>query len=536
MEPIPIDDRVPKEVPAVSSLGLTEAGNVTPSPAAPQESYWLTRFVLLRLLGVVYLAAYLSLALQVLPLIGAHGLLPAASYLARVETHIGAGAARFLAVPTVFWWGAGDRVLVVGAWTGVVVSLVVALGFANSLVLAFLWALYLSFINIGQDWYGYGWEIQLAETGFLAIFLCPLLDPRPFPRRPPPFAVIVLYRWLIVRIMLGAGLIKLRGDPCWRDLTCLYYHYETQPIPNPVSRTLHFMPHWFNQLGTLFNHVTELGAPWFAFGPRRARHAAGAVMLAFQIFLIVSGNLSFLNWLTIVPILACFDDSVWRRFLPAAAVARAEGRAAAAVPSRAQRIAVAALVVVVAILSIGPVANLLSSRQIMNTSFSPLALVNTYGAFGSVGRERDEIVFEGTSDPVPGDDADWKPYEFPCKPGDVMRRPCFVAPYQPRLDWAIWFAAMSTPERYPWTLHLVWKLLHNDPGALSLLAGNPFRDAPPRWIRARLYRYAFAPPGDPSGAWWTRTLVGEWLPPLDRDDPRLHRFLAAYGWIDGGDE
>jgi len=197
----------------VSSLGLTEARNVTPSPAGPQESYWLTRIVLLRLLGVVYLAAYLSLALQVLPLIGSHGLLPTASFLARVETHVGDGASRFLSLPTVFWWGASDRVLVAGAWAGVAVSLAVALGFANSLVMAFLWALYLSFINIGQDWYGYGWEIQLAETGFLAIFLCPLLDPRPLPRRPAPYTVIVLYRWLIVRIMLGAGLIKLRGDP-----------------------------------------------------------------------------------------------------------------------------------------------------------------------------------------------------------------------------------------------------------------------------------------------------------------------------------
>jgi hypothetical protein len=522
-------------VPAVSSLGLTETRDVTPSPAGPQGStYWLTRFVILRMLGVVYVAAFLSLALQVLPLLGAHGLLPAATFLTRVEAHVG-GASRFLSVPTVFWLGASDRVLAVGAWTGLAVSVAVALGFANALVMAFLWALYLSYIGIGQDWYGYGWEIQLAETGFLAIFLCPLLDPRPFPRRPPPFAVIVLYRWLIVRIMLGAGLIKLRGDPCWRDLTCLYYHYETQPIPNPFSRTLHFMPHWFHRFGAIFNHVTELGAPWFAFGPRRARHGAGAVMLAFQIFLIVSGNLSFLNWLTIVPVLACFDDSVWRRLVPARVAAAVARSAATAVASRAQQIAVAALVVVVAVLSIGPVANLLSTRQIMNTSFSPLALVNTYGAFGSVGRERDEIVFEGTADAVP-DDAQWRPYEFPCKPGDVMRRPCFVAPYQPRLDWAIWFAAMSTPERYPWTLHLVWKLLHNDPGALSLLAGNPFPDAPPRWIRARFYRYAFAPSEDPSGAWWTRTLVGEWLPPLDRDDPRLHRFLAAYGWIDASDD
>jgi hypothetical protein len=497
--------------------------------AAP-PTYWLTRFVILRLLGVVYFAAFLSLARQVLPLIGSHGLLPAAAFLARVGVRLGSPLDRVLGLPTVFWVSTADPLLVVAAWTGVALSLVVALGFANALVMAFLWALYLSFIHIGQDWYGYGWEIQLCETGFLAVFLCPLLDARPFPRRPPPVAVIWLYRWLIVRIMLGAGLIKLRGDSCWRTLTCLYYHYETQPIPNPLSRTLHFMPRWFHQLGVLFNHAAELVAPWFAFGPRRARHVAGAVMLALQIILILSGNLSFLNWLTIVPLLACFDDGLLRRVLPAG-LGRAAGRAAAtARPARAQQLAVAALVVLVALLSIGPVRNLLATHQVMNTSFDPFSLVNTYGAFGSVGRTRDEIVFEGTTDAVPDDDAHWRAYEFPCKPGDPMRRPCVVAPYQPRLDWQIWFAAMSTPDRYPWTLHLVWKLLHNDAGALSLLAGNPFPDAPPRFIRARFYRYAFAPADDPSGAWWTRTLVGEWLPPLSRDDPRLHRFLAAYGW------
>ncbi|MBI3770155.1 MAG: lipase maturation factor family protein [Deltaproteobacteria bacterium] len=498
------------------------------TPAPP--TYWLTRFVILRLLGVVYFAAFLSLARQVLPLIGAHGLLPAAAFLARVGERFGSPLDQFLVLPSVFWVSTADPLLVVAAWTGVALLLVVALGFANALVMAVLWALYLSFIHIGQDWYGYGWEIQLCETGFLAVFLCPLLDARPFPRRPPPVAVIWLYRWLIVRIMLGAGLIKLRGDSCWRTLTCLYYHYETQPIPNPLSRTLHFMPRWFHQLGVLFNHAAELVAPWFAFGPRHARHIAGAVMLALQIILILSGNLSFLNWLTIVPLLACFDDSLLRHVLPAG-LGRAAGRAAAvARPARAQQLAVVALVALVAFLSIGPIRNLLATHQVMNTSFDPFALVNTYGAFGSVGRARDEIVFEGTTDAVPDDDARWKAYEFPCKPGDPLRRPCVVAPYQPRLDWQIWFAAMSTPERYPWTLHLVWKLLHNDAGALSLLAGNPFPDAPPRFIRARFYRYAFAPPDDPSGAWWTRTLVGEWLPPLSRDDARLRRFLAAYGW------
>jgi hypothetical protein len=486
--------------------------------------------VILRLLGIVYLVAFLVAAQQVVALVGHDGLLPADDFLARVAGQLGSRWDGFVRLPTLFWLGVSDRVLLATAWLGVGLSVLVVAGLANAVVLAVLWALYSSFVRIGQDWYGFGWEIQLIETGFLAIFLCPLLDPRPFPHRPPPTPVIWLFRWLAFRIMLGAGLIKLRGDPCWRDFTCLYYHYETQPLPNPLSRRLHFMPRWFHQLGVAFNHVAELIAPWFVFGPRLARHVAGAVLLAFQVFLILSGNLSFLNWLTLVPILACFDDSLLARVLPARLVERARRAAAEAAPARAQMVAAWALAAVVAVLSVGPVENLLSSRQAMNTSFNRLELVNTYGAFGSVGRVRDEIVFEGTDDAVIGERTEWRAYEFPCKPGDPLRRPCVVAPYQYRLDWQIWFAAMSTPDRYPWAIHLVWKLLHNDRGALSLLANDPFPDAPPRWIRARLYRYQFAPPGEADGAWWRRELVGEWLPPLSAYDVRLRRFLAARGW------
>jgi hypothetical protein len=204
-------------------------------------------------------------------------------------------------------------------------------------------------------------------------------------------------------------------------------------------------------------------------------------------------------------------------------------------PAPPQEVAAFVLAAIVAILSIAPVANMLSPVQVMNTSFNRLHLVNTYGAFGSVGRMRPEIVFEGTDESTLTDNTRWKEYEFKAKPGNPLRRPAIVAPYQPRIDWQIWFAAMSTPDQYPWTLHFVWKLLHNDPGTLSLLANNPFPAKPPRYIRAQYYRYEFAPPGDPSGAWWKRTLLGGWLPPLSADDARLIRILTAYGWIATGD-
>jgi hypothetical protein len=167
----------------------------------------------------------------------------------------------------------------------------------------------------------------------------------------------------------------------------------------------------------------------------------------------------------------------------------------------------------------------------MNTSFDSLDLVNTYGAFGSVGQERLNVVFEGTDADVPDEHAVWKAYPYVALPVALDRRPPQIAPYQPRLDWQMWFAAMSTPDQYPWTLHLVWKLLHNDPGALSLFAGNPFPQKPPRYIRAVLYRYEFDRPGNPEGNWWKREPLGLWLPPLSVDDPRLISYLEGAGWL-----
>jgi Lipase maturation factor len=494
------------------------------------NSYWLTRFIILRLLGFVYAIAFLIAAQQLVPLVGEHGLTPASHFLERIQAHFGSPAAAALQLPSLFWFGISDYALTIFAWTGFAISLVVFAYYANAIILIVLWAMYMSIIHIGQIWYGYGWETQLLETGFLSIFLCPLLDGRPFPKCRPPLLVICLFRWLGFRIMIGAGLIKLRGDPCWRDLTCLYYHYETQPIPSPISRYLHFAPHWFHKFGTAWNHFIELIVPWFSFGPREARHVAGVLLVSFQITLIISGNLSFLNYVTIIPFLACFDDTLLRWILPSAIVQRAERAAQQSKPSRINNAVAVALSVLVAYLSIGPVTNLISERQMMNTSFGRLSLVNTYGAFGAVGKERDEIIFEGTDDAVITGDTQWKEYEFKAKPGDPNRRPPFIAPYQPRLDWQIWFAAMASPEEYPWTLHFVWKLLHNDPATLSLLAGNPFPNAPPQYIRARLYRYRFAPPGD--STWWKREPIGEWLPALSPDDKQFRRILSAMDWID----
>jgi len=505
-------------------------GRIT-SVAGSPSTYWLTRFVILRLLGVVYAVAFLAAINQIIPLIGADGLLPIGIFLRQASASLGSTGAGFLRLPSIFWLWHSDTALLTVAWVGFLLSCAVVAGYANALLLAALWFLYMSFVHAGQDWYGYGWEIQLTETGFLAIFLCPLLDMRPFPRRAPPIAIIVLFRWLIFRIMLGSGLIKWRGDNIWRDGTALYYHFETQPLPGPLSRWFHFLPRAVLKIGVFFNFLAELVAPWFAFWPRVGRHIAGLVIVLFQFTIILSGNLSFLNWLTIIPALACFDDSFWARLLPRAVVRKAEAAANRTEPSRPMLVTSWVVAAVVALLSVQPALNMVSPGQIMNTSFDPLDLVNTYGAFGTVGQERLNVVFEGTMDEKPGDSANWKPYIYKGLPVLLDSKPPQIAPYQLRLDWQMWFASMSSPDEYPWTLNLVWKLLHNNAGAVSLFAGNPFADKPPRYIRAVLYRYSFATPGNTQGLWWNRAQVSIWIPAISAQNPSLIKFLQSEGWV-----
>ncbi len=510
-------------------INQTES-ELDPVPAI-SSTYWLTRFVMLRLLGVVYAVAFLVTINQVIPLIGAHGLTPVGIYIKWASATLGSDGAGFLRLPSLFWFGHSDTTLLTAAWVGFVLSCVVAAGYANALMLAFLWLLYMSFAHVGQEWYWYGWEIQLTETGFLAIFLCPLADPRPFPRYAPPMPIIVLFRWLIFRLMFGAALIKLRGDEIWHNGTALYYHFETQPIPGPLSRWFHFLPHTFLKMGVWFNWLAELAAPLFVFWPRLARHIAGVIIILFQCSLILSGNLSFLNWLTIIPALACFDDRFLGRLLPKRLVGKAEAAAENAEESKPMLTTAWVVAFVIGLLSILPAANMLSSRQIMNTSFDPFDLVNTYGAFGTVGKERLNVVFEGTTDADSTDKANWKPYLYRGLPVLLNKRPPQIAPYQLRLDWQMWFAAMSSADEYLWTYNLVWKLLHNDPGAVGLFAGNPFPGKPPRHIRAVLYRYQFAKPGNPQGLWWIRERIGLWLPVLSTKNQQLVRFLKSKEWI-----
>jgi Lipase maturation factor len=505
---------------------------------ADASTYELTRFAVLRLLGLVYLVAFLIVHNQLDPLLGSHGLLPVSQFLAWDRAHLGGSA--YWRVPTLFWFGSSDTTMHIACDAGLALSVAALAGVTNAIVQLALWALYLSFVHVGQIFYGYGWEIQLLETGFLAVFLCPVRGLSPLPKTATPAILIWLLRWLIFRVMIGSALIKLRGDPCWRDLTCLDYHFETQPNPNPLAWSLHHAPHAVHAAGVVYNYLAELVAPWFAFGFRRARHAAGVVLVSFQVSLIVSGNLSFLNWLTIIPAVGCFDDTALSRALPRKWRAGALSRFEALSPSRMQTRVTRVLALLVAVLSVAPVLNLASCGQRMNTAFDPLDLVNTYGAFGSVDRERFEVILEGTADEAPRRNGDWRQYELPCMPGDPRRRPCVITPYHERLDWQMWFvgndAKRGEPiDEEPWLLHLIWQLLAGEPSPQRLFSYNPFpdTDAPPKWIRADVWRYAFTRRRDESGgAWWRRERVGVFLRPVSLEDPALRAYVRGFGWPD----
>src|SRR5829696_8987381 len=470
--------------------------------AAPE--WWWGRLVLERGIAVVYVIAFVGAARQFRGLIGTHGMLPVPNYLARRT---------FRSTPSLFHLHYSDRFFAAVCWVGAAVSAAMAIGLADAaplwlamLLWLALWALYLSIVNVGQIWYSFGWESLLLEAGLLVVFVGN-------DDVAPPVLVMWLTRWLLFRVEFGAGLIKLRGDRCWRDLTCLDFHHETQPMPGPLSWWFHRLPRPLHRAEVLANHATQLVVPFGLFAPQPVARIAALVIVVTQTWLLVSGNFSWLNLITIVLAVSAMDDTLLGAVLPV------DPPATLANPAAWQQATVATLVVLVAVLSVRPVLNLVGRRQLMNVSFDPLRLVNTYGAFGAITRVRREVVLEGTDDPAPGPVTVWKEYQFKAKPGDPRRRPRQVAPYHLRLDWLAWFAAMSPPSAHPWMATLVTRLLEHDPATLKLLGHNPFPDHPPAVVRARLYRYRFTTPAErrQTGAWWSRDLVGDYLPPLRLD-------------------
>ncbi len=481
------------------------------------RGFWLTRLLLERGIGIICLIAFLVALNQFKPLLGERGLLPVPLWIRLVP---------FRESPSLFYLFPRDWAFTTFSWVGVLLSCLVISGlgtrytWSNVIIWAAIYLIYLSFVNVGQTFYGFGWESILLEACFFAIFLG---GSRSVPQAIP----IYLFRWLLFRIMFGAGLIKLRGDECWRDLTCLNYYYETQPMPNPLSWYFHWAPQWVNKGGVLFNHFSELIVPFFYFLPQPIAGIAGLITIVFQLSIIVSGNLSWLNWLTLFLAFSTLDA----KFFSGMVKLSAPIMHPVIPPTQWVNYA---LVVMVGLMSIPVVINMLSARQVMNTSFNSLHLVGTYGAFGSITRPRYEVIVEGTADAVITSATRWREYEFKGKPGNVNYRPPQIAPYHLRLDWLMWFAAMGSYQNYPWFVNFLAKLLEGDRATLSLLRMNPFPDKPPRWVRAQLYEYHFTTAAErkASGAWWKRTYTQPYFPAVSLGSPGFREVLKQQGWLE----
>ena len=433
----------------------------------------LARQVLQRGTAAVYLIAFVSTARQFPALLGERGLLPVPRFLRFARPG-----------PTLFRWRYSDRLLSAVSWTGAAVAALLVLGLPQRgpewvpmLAFLLLWFLYLSVVNVGQTFYGFGWESLLVEAGFTVAFLGSDASD-------PPRLIVLALLWLVFRLEFGAGLIKLRGDSAWRDLTALYYHHETQPMPGPLSRTAHLAPKWWHRLEVVGNHVAQLVAPIALFLPQPVSTVAGLVVIGTQGWLVVTGNFAWLNWITIVLGFAAVGNGALHAVLPAVPAP------APAAPLPLYWLVLTTLVAALLLaLAVRPARNLLSRNQLMNASFNRWHLGNAYGAFGSVTRERDEVVIEGTTEASPREE-DWREYGFHGKPGEVDRRPPQVAPYHLRLDWLLWFVPLGAANQR-WFVELLAHLLEADPRILRAVRVDPFGGERPRLLRVRMFRYRF---------------------------------------------
>jgi hypothetical protein len=488
----------------------------------------LTNWLFQRCLAALYLIGFIVAFEQFPALLGEKGLLPAPDYIK---------AAPFAQSPSIFYWFYSDTFLRVLSAIGIVLSVVMLAAlpeawpwWASLIIWLVMYVIYLSINNVGQRFYGFGWESMLLEAGFFAAFLGPA-------SLPTPVVPMLILRWMLFRVELGAGLIKLRHDECWRDLTCLYYHHETQPLPNPLSWLFHRLPKVSLRAGVLFSHLVQVVMPFFLFAPQPIAGFAGLLIVAHQMLLIVAGNYSWLNWLTVVLGITAFSDGILGLII------RWHPQLLASHYPAWHHDFMNVLLGVAVVLSIQPTLNLFSRNQLMNFSYNPLHLINTYGAFGSMSRDRLEIVIEGTTDefvgavPAGSSAPIWKEYEFRAKPGDVKRMPPQVAPYHLRLDWLMWFIPFSITVRGAnsishhgyelWFMRFIQKLLQGDRAMLRLLGRNPFPDSPPMYVRARCYMYKYTSwkERNETHAWWERTLIDDYLPPVRLTDieSALHR-------------
>jgi hypothetical protein len=480
-----------------------------PSPLSDPAPYHVGRWLFLRLLGLIYLCAFVSLWVQLDGLIGSAGVLPAQRLMELASEQL---RGRVDVFPTLLWVSASDNALHGMTAAGAVLAVLLVAGIAPAVVLFALWALYLSLSLGGQVFFSFQWDTLLLEAGFLAIWIAPLtMRPRSEGRAVVRRPALWLLWWLLFRLMFESGYVKLAsGDPAWTSLTALRYHFETQPLPTWIGWYAHQLPEralWGLTAATFF---AELLVPFLIFTTARLRRMACAALVVLQIAILHTGNNGFFNFLTLALCALLLDDSIWPGALRRFAGAEAPTSAAEPVLGKTARSWPLAILLPVSValfvLSLAPTAASFELRAPAWVSAAyervqPFRTVNNYGLFAVMTTERPEIIVEGSAD-----GENWLPYEFPYKPGALYRTPLFVAPHQPRLDWQMWFAALGTVEGNPWFLRFVQRLLIGSPDVVALLEENPFPGGPPLTVRATVYDYRFTNPETraATGNWWRR--------------------------------
>src|SRR5205809_1579458 len=518
------------------SLGSSVTRLLWGKDLRPPTYFWARRWFL-RALGVIYLIAFVSLWVQVDGLIGSDGVLPVNQFLPAVHAQLGKDA--YAILPTLCWFGSSNAFLHFLCGGGVALSVLLIFGIAPALSLVALFAFYLSLTFAGQTFLSFQWDVLLLETGFLSIFLAPWrLWPRELiclPGSPPPAtaapvsrAGLFLLKFLLFKLMLMSGMVKLTsGDDCWWNLTALDYHYWSQPLPTVFAWWADKSPEWFKHFSVGFCLGVEIIVPFFIWAPRRPRLIAAGLMIFLQFAIAITGNYCFFNLLTLALCLLLIDDASLKRLegrapaSPASQELRPPYASEAGALRTAKRLQIAnfaALFILIITLPLNlwlcytalkPEADWPKPLLMVYARIEPFRILNGYGLFRVMTKERPEIQVEGSADGIY-----WISYEFKWKPGDVNRAPRWCAPHQPRLDWQMWFAALGGRRQEPWFQNFVVRLLQNEPAVTRLLARNPFPEKPPKYVRAILYKYQFTTSEErrATGAWWKRREIGEFFP------------------------
>lgn len=482
-----------------------------------ESSYAMSAWVLSKGIAFCFILAFLSLLPQIMGLYGKNGILSIQQFMFVLEEQT--GPQRYYELPTIFWFNSSDFFLYATGVLGLFASTMALMGFCPPLMMLTAWVCYLSFVNAGQDFLGFQWDSLLLEVGVLSFFLTPWgFEWTPWTAYEPSPFVRWLFWILLFKLMFLSGVVKiLSKDISWRDLTALKYHYWTQPIPNPLAYFMDKLPLWFQKLSCALMFFTELATPFLIFFPGKARWLAAGFLLGFQILILATGNYAFFNALSIVLCLFLLDDSFWQTFLPKIFPSLT------VVTETSFFYQSLGLVVAVIMVPLNLFWFALAFREnskLLNPAIPIIRAIynyrfnSSYGLFAVMTKERPELVLQGSDDNIT-----WVDYEFRYKPSRLDKMPPAVAPYHPRLDWQMWFAALGTFNQNLWLQNLMARIFMQSESVLDLLKNNPFPNTP-KYMRLVKYQYKFSTTKTlfEKGEWWTREYTGLYSPIFEKTD------------------